>query len=77
MTNNDHFETKNIIFERFLPLSKFHFPACSTLHIYHGNILSGTHGTPQVKQIKFNIEINSPILPETAKSNRKMKLLLD
>ena len=23
--------TKNVIFERFLPLSKFHFPACSTL----------------------------------------------
>ena len=25
---------KNVIFERFWPLSKFHFPACSTLVIY-------------------------------------------
>ena len=33
MTKNDHFETQNIIFERFWPLSKFHFPACSTLII--------------------------------------------
>ena len=24
---------KNVIFERFWPFSKFHFPACSTLHI--------------------------------------------
>ena len=26
---------KNVIFKRFWPLSKFHFPACSTLDIYH------------------------------------------
>ena len=24
---------KNVIFERFWPVSKFHFPACSTLSI--------------------------------------------
>ena len=33
MTKNDHFETQNVIFERLWPLSKFHFPACSTLMI--------------------------------------------
>ena len=26
---------KNVIFERFWQLSKFHFPACSTLHTTH------------------------------------------
>ena len=31
MTKNDHCETQNVIFERFWPISKFHFPACSTL----------------------------------------------
>ena len=33
MTKNDHFEPKNVIFERFWPVSKFHSPACNTLVI--------------------------------------------
>ena len=28
---SDIFSTKNVIFKRFQPLSKFHFPACTTL----------------------------------------------
>ena len=34
MTKNDHFETKNVIFDRFWPVSKFYFPACSTLIMF-------------------------------------------
>ena len=33
MIKNVHFDTQNCHFERFWPLSEFHFPACSTLFI--------------------------------------------
>ena len=33
MIKNDHFETQNVIFERFWLFSKFNFSACSTIPI--------------------------------------------
>ena len=56
MTKSDHFETQIDIFERFWPLSKFHLPACSTLHmkqIYIKNNHTNTYLVDLVSQEQY------------------------
>ena len=56
---------KNVTFERFWPLSKFHFPACSTLNMTLIDVKtsSSTHDGYCVDNARRRITIQTYVVP--------------